>query len=414
MKFEIFNSLKYFFLYFLGGFSESESFVGKISFLDFWKRKISAIEINEFFRTCDPYTGNLISWTDLKFKIVGDVKILPSEFCKPCERNLLIDNGEVIYGDQTGFLKCDEGFKIQGNPFIFCLRTSKWEISKMPSCRIVKCEPLRTPLNSKMLLTKTTYKGYATFKCDDGFLLEGNSSISCLATGKWSADIPKCKSIHECEALQKPKNGKLIYASDSGIIEEDLTAYPVGSYAEIRCDEGFEFHGENLISCSESGSWDYDVEDCKAVEVEKVSVDFLREFREFIYESCSPANDGDKSKLCRKFKSSFDTSLSSFEFPDSSDYEGMDRKLLDLIEKLSEDDKKTINVGNFLQVLKIDEKNIPMRDSYRFVICLYVDLVIVDEEFGTDEDSSSDSESINDKIKYALKSLIHYVFVNSK
>jgi hypothetical protein len=39
----------------LGGFSESESFVGKISFLDFWNRKLNTIEISEYYRTCDPY-----------------------------------------------------------------------------------------------------------------------------------------------------------------------------------------------------------------------------------------------------------------------------------------------------------------------------------------------------------------------
>lgn len=42
-----------------GGFSESESFVGKISYLDLWSRQLTAIEINEYYRTCDPYQGDL-------------------------------------------------------------------------------------------------------------------------------------------------------------------------------------------------------------------------------------------------------------------------------------------------------------------------------------------------------------------
>lgn len=153
----IFHNFK--FLYFVGGFSESESFVGKISFLDFWKRKLEADEINEYYRTCDPYSGNLFAWTDMKFKTVGDIKIQQSEFCKPCNQKLTIDNGFVIYGDQSGFVKCNEGFKIVGNPFIFCLRTSKWETSRMPTCKIVKCDPPKTPMNGRMSLSKTTYKG---------------------------------------------------------------------------------------------------------------------------------------------------------------------------------------------------------------------------------------------------------------
>lgn len=144
---------------FSGGFSESESFVGKISFLDFWKRKIDVIEINEYYRTCDPYSGNLFSWTDLKFKTVGDIKIHQSEFCKPCQQNLTIENGNVIHGDQTGYVKCNEGFKLIGNPLIFCLRTSKWDTSNLPICKIVKCDPPKTPMNGRMSLTKTTYQG---------------------------------------------------------------------------------------------------------------------------------------------------------------------------------------------------------------------------------------------------------------
>lgn len=407
MNFKIFKTFSY-----LGGFSESESFVGKISFLDFWNRKISAIEINEFFRTCDPYTGNLYSWTDLKFKIVGDVKISQSEFCKPCEQNLLIDNGIVIYGDHTGFVKCDEGFKILGNPFIYCLRTSKWETSKLPICKIVKCDPLKTPLNGRMTMTKTTYRGQAKFTCDDGFYIEGNSTLSCLSSGKWSNNVPKCKSYNECEALNEPKSGKLIYASDSGIIKEILTSYSVGSYAEIHCNEGFEYNGENLISCTESGNWDFEVEDCQAVKVEKMSSDFLRQFREFLFESCDLSI---KSKLCEKYKSSFNTSLSLFELPESEEYEGMDRKLLALIEGLKQEEKESINVGNFLQILiKNEEKNIQMRDSFRFVICLYVDLVIVDEEFEMINDENNSIETIHDKIKKALKQLINFVYENSK
>lgn len=86
---------------FLGGFSESESFVGKISFLDFWDRKLNAIEINEYYRTCDPYQGSLYSWTDLKFKTVGSIKIKQSEFCKPCDKNLTIANADIVSNTRT-------------------------------------------------------------------------------------------------------------------------------------------------------------------------------------------------------------------------------------------------------------------------------------------------------------------------
>lgn len=195
-----------------GGFNEAESFIGKISYLDFWSREISAIEITEYYRTCDPYQGNLYSWTDMKFKTVGAINIRQSDFCKPCDKNLLIDNADVIYGDQTAFVKCHIGFKLNGNPFVFCLRTSKWELSKLPSCDLVKCSLLKTPLNGRLMLTKVSYNSQAKFTCDDGFTLMGNDVVTCLSNGNWSHNVPFCKSNYECPALngRKPLNGVLV------------------------------------------------------------------------------------------------------------------------------------------------------------------------------------------------------------
>ena len=114
--------------FFSGDFSETESFVGKISYLDFWQRQLLATEVNEYYRSCDPYQSDFISWTDLKLKTIGNVKVVKSDFCKPCEENLEVENANVIYGDQSAFVKCNDGFKIEGKPFVFCLRTSKWDL----------------------------------------------------------------------------------------------------------------------------------------------------------------------------------------------------------------------------------------------------------------------------------------------
>ena len=198
-----------------GGFSESESFVGKISFLDFWNRTLTAIEVSEYYRTCDPYYGNLIGWTDLRYKTIGAIKILPSEFCKPCLKNLTIENAFIVYGDQTAFVKCQTGFQLFGNPFVFCLRTSNWELSNLPSCKIVKCKSLRTPLNGRVVLTKISYSGRAKFSCDDGFTLIGSDIITCQANGNWSNDVPHCKSLYECQALKEPLNGKLVKLTET-------------------------------------------------------------------------------------------------------------------------------------------------------------------------------------------------------
>lgn len=56
-------------------FSETESFVGRIAYLDIWNRFLRPHEIIEYYTTCEPYQGDLYSWSDFKNKIKGNVKV---------------------------------------------------------------------------------------------------------------------------------------------------------------------------------------------------------------------------------------------------------------------------------------------------------------------------------------------------
>ncbi|KAL7020531.1 hypothetical protein ACKWTF_011569 [Chironomus riparius] len=458
-----------------GDFSETESFVGKISYLDFWQRQLLATEVNEYYRSCDPYQSDFISWTDLKLKTIGNVKVVKSDFCKPCEENLEVENANVIYGDQSAFVKCNDGFRIEGKPFVFCLRTSKWDLSNLPSCKIVKCEMLKTPANGRMQLTKLSYTGMAKFKCIEGFRLEGKETLVCEGNGKWSANIPTCKSIYECPVLEEPINGMLIYASDSGIINESLPSYPLGTFVEIKCKKGFSTENENLISCTETGVWDFEVEDClldpvteaaseattvidildveepmsSTVSVTKekldtttegttelsttskvenvtetlktedlttekfevptvVSKEFWKQLKEFLFQSCID----NKPKLCSTYKTEdLNTDLSTFELPETKEFEGMDFKLYNLLAILPESEDLTAE--NFMKTLLGDLiSDEPKSDSFRFVFCLYIDLILLDEEIGILDDGTSETVNINTKIKRIIKKKVKIIYRN--
>lgn len=401
------RKLQKYFLHFLinlGDFSESESFVGKVSYLDFWDRPLTAIEVNEYYRTCDPYQGSFVSWTDLKFKTVGNIKIDRSEFCKPCEQNLEIENANIIYGDQTAFVKCSEGFKLEGNPFLFCLRTSKWDLSRLPSCKIVKCDILKPPANGRMQLTKNSYKGTAKFTCDDGFKLIGNNLLTCTDFGRWSHRVPHCESIYECQALRVPKNGRLIYASDSGIVSSNHSKYPLGTFVEIQCNEGFSTENENLISCTENGVWDFEVEDCHGTEIE-IPKSFWQDFKEFLFISCKE----NKPKLCKNYKTNFDTSLAVFELPETNEYEGMDLKLFKLLSEIPT--SSDFNAGIFIKILLKNVNENPKIDAFRFVMCLYIDLILLDHDLGVVVSDELDG-NINNDIKRLIKKNVKIIYSN--
>lgn len=359
----------------------------------------------------------------MKFKTVGDIIITQSAFCKPCEQNLTIDNGIIIYGDQTAFVKCSEGFKIEGNPFVFCLRTSKWELSKMPFCKVVKCNPLKTPSNGRLSLTKTSYNGQAKFTCEDGFNLVGSEVITCMANGNWSDNIPHCKSIYDCPSLENPANGVLIYASDSGVIKYKLTDYPLGTFVEIKCNPGFNIEGENLISCTDHGAWDFEVEDCQLEEIStatpeanlKIPMVFWRDLKEYFFYSCNTKRAIGNPVLCNNTTPDFGSDLSLFELPETPEFEGMDSKLLRLLKQiLMSSDISSLKVENFMTNL-LPDTNVKdyIKDAYRFVICLYIDLIIMDGALLIASPESDEVVgNINNEIKISLKQVALPIYKN--
>lgn len=56
-------------------FSQSESFVGKMAYMDVWDRFLSNAEVSYFFGTCEPVHGNIYAWSDFKNHVRGNVRV---------------------------------------------------------------------------------------------------------------------------------------------------------------------------------------------------------------------------------------------------------------------------------------------------------------------------------------------------
>ena len=54
------------------------------------------------------------------------------------------------------------------------------------------CPELQPPVNGKLDLPSRTFGSLATYSCDAGFVLFGNSVRGCLAGGIWSGEDPVC------------------------------------------------------------------------------------------------------------------------------------------------------------------------------------------------------------------------------
>ena len=60
----------------------------------------------------------------------------------------------------------------------------------------VDCGTLTNPTNGQVSHTgRTTFGQTATYSCDTGYILVGDNTRTCQATGVWSRSEPTCQSM---------------------------------------------------------------------------------------------------------------------------------------------------------------------------------------------------------------------------
>lgn len=304
--------------------------------------------------------------------------------------------------------------------------------------------------NGKIKLTKSSYGGIATITCDEGYYLVGERERVCTINGIWSNKNAKCYSKLKCPALEKPESGYLIYATENGIIDEKLDDYPIGTLAEIQCSNDTYSNNENLLTCLDNGSWDLPMPRCVMQSQENNTImdsrelsssqetsqessqnteiypdqQFWRSLKQFLFYSCEPINPSKKSEFCEHYETSF-KDITDFEAPDSEEFQNMDLKLLELLQRLirNNNNDNKIDLNNLFSTIlysddynseNVDDRNEIVENSYRFVICLYIDIISMDRDLNKPQTLDSNNydtiNNINEKIKYSIKQVIHPVF----
>ncbi|XP_067387992.1 complement decay-accelerating factor-like [Emydura macquarii macquarii] len=107
------------------------------------------------------------------------------------------------FGAKVSIL-CDDGYRIIGDPFIWCLfNGDQVEWSKFPTCQLITCSPppnITNGMYSGSSVENFDYNSSVTYKCNNNFLLTGEASIHCTTKDKthgvWNGSAPECKVIN--------------------------------------------------------------------------------------------------------------------------------------------------------------------------------------------------------------------------
>uniref|UniRef100_UPI0037E89F85 beta-2-glycoprotein 1-like n=1 Tax=Semicossyphus pulcher TaxID=241346 RepID=UPI0037E89F85 len=146
-------------------------------------------------------------------------------------------------------LSCKQGFTpILGPLKIVCAASGKWTKTNL------KCIPKRCPYpdileDGEVYYEDIVYQSVINFTCNEGFILTGASSATCLANGTWSTSVPQCHTV-TCGLAPIPPNGMIVYDRRIG---GNVTDYGVtGTY---KCRPPFALIGEARAECTLSGYW---------------------------------------------------------------------------------------------------------------------------------------------------------------
>ncbi|XP_072397120.1 locomotion-related protein Hikaru genki [Diabrotica undecimpunctata] len=158
--------------------------------------------------------------------------------------------------------QCPVGFVVTGEANLTCQASGKWS-APVPKCEPVKCPPLDTPESLEPHLQveehDNNYGGTAVFSCAWGYKLVGPPGIECELSGNWSGPLPKCVPI-QCPPPVLPLNGHLIQSEAPGM---DGGRYAVGSLVQFACTGAHHLEGEASIICTETGFWSHPPPFCR-------------------------------------------------------------------------------------------------------------------------------------------------------
>ncbi|XP_032923845.1 P-selectin isoform X1 [Catharus ustulatus] len=168
-------------------------------------------------------------------------------------------HGNFTFGSTCAF-SCQKGFVLMGQESHECTATGSWT-GNTPHCEAITCPVLSAPAQGEMhcshLHGDFTFGSLCAFSCQKGFALVGLQSHECTATGTWTGNATRCEAI-SCPVLSAPAQGEMHCSHLHG-------NFTFGSTCAFSCQTGFALVGLQSHECTATGTWTGDTPHCEAI-----------------------------------------------------------------------------------------------------------------------------------------------------
>ena len=141
---------------------------------------------------------------------------------------------------------CNDGYIINGDETITCQENEEWSGSA-PACMYVNCGDPGDISNGNKNGATYHYGAVVSYSCDTGYDINGSQMIQCQADGMWNGTVPSC--IAQClgEPLINPIHGSKNPDTNSTFL--------AGAVVTFSCDDPYVINGSPVVICQEDGQW---------------------------------------------------------------------------------------------------------------------------------------------------------------
>ncbi|XP_051854949.1 P-selectin [Antechinus flavipes] len=183
-----------------------------------------------------------------------ELDLFPGNMRMTCSHPL----GDFSYKSTCNFY-CMEGHRLNGASTLECLASGEWT-AEIPQCSVTGCPALKSPergnMNCSYSSKKNVHGSSCSFSCEEGFILKGEEVVWCTA-GAWTAPVPQCEAVR-CPDLQVPNGGSMNCAHSHAV-------FAYGSTCKFSCQPGHRVNGFETLQCLASGQWTSPMPTCHAI-----------------------------------------------------------------------------------------------------------------------------------------------------
>ncbi|XP_029578652.1 membrane cofactor protein isoform X1 [Salmo trutta] len=148
-------------------------------------------------------TGYMLVGSDVRNCLDGgwDGRVPVCQVVKCGKPPTIVNGGPVIPPEEEYDYRsvveysCEKEFTLVGTKSIVCEKEGEFQPAP-PECKMVSCPApvVENGVRIEGRLPPYKHKSFVTYKCNDGYEMMGQASLTCEIKG-WSASIPTCKAL---------------------------------------------------------------------------------------------------------------------------------------------------------------------------------------------------------------------------